>query len=185
MDIQIKKLKPRQGKIFETLVNSPVFWNLIQEAQNRIKNSKSKFDEERTLFEESEKIIKKLLLPSDWVLTIKRCLTAGKLSSPTIPNCQIFFERNFKTGGTELFLKIFSKTTLKDIERNWKNIRKFQKLLLEIQAKEISEQELQVYKWKKEGKKSNWITSVNGGGITTLTGNSVNQIYRRVKKLLG
>jgi len=63
MDIQIKKLKPRQGKIFETLVNSPVFWNLIQEAQNRIKNSKSKFDEERTLFEESEKIIKKLLLP--------------------------------------------------------------------------------------------------------------------------
>jgi len=58
-------------------------------------------------------------------------------------------------------------------------------LLLEIQAKEISEQELQVYKWKKEGKKSNWITSVNGGGITTLTGNSVNQIYRRVKKLLG
>lgn len=185
MDIKIKKLKPRQGKILETLVNSPVFWNLIQKAQNRVKTRKGKFNKERILSKESEKIIRKLLLPSEWTPIIRKCILGGNLSSPTTPNCQIVFKKDFETGEVKLFLKIFGKTTLKDIEKNWKNIRRFQKLLPEITAKEVSQQELQIYRWKKEGKKSRWITSVNGGGLTGFTENTVNKIYSRVRRLLG
>ena len=179
------KITDRNKKIYEVLKNSPVFWNLINEARIKIKRENNRVKKEKVLEAESRRIVEENFLPSEWLSIIKKCLKDKSLFPPTTSNCQIVFNKNYKSRKTELFLKIFRKTTLDDIGRNWKNIKKFQKMLPEIKAKNINEQELKIYRWKKEGRSSRWITAVNGGGMIGLLENTVNQIYSRVRKLLG
>ena len=102
--MKIKKLKPRKGKILETLVNSPVFWNEIKKARTKIKNAKDEYGKEKSLTDESRKIVKKLRLPADWLSSIRKCIKENKLSAPTTSNCQLIFERNSKKTLSEIFL---------------------------------------------------------------------------------